>query len=207
MEHSRIATLSGLKSITQFLCHLRVDSVRALDVSRAGQYPSARPSIVPRALSEFLLKQGRRIGATTEPGSQFGFPHACTTIAHLLKRENVVPIHDNIANIDANPELNLLILIHSGITLSHPALNVHRATCRIHDACRLDQHSIAGSLYGTAAVLTNLWINEFASMCLELSKRAFLLDAHASTVSGDICRQDGGQTPLHALPSQVDRSP
>jgi hypothetical protein len=95
-----------------------------------GQYPSARPSIVPRALSEFLLKQGRRIGATTEPGSQFGFPDACATIAHLLKRENVVPIHDNIANIDANPELNLLILIHSGIALSHPALNVHRATCR-----------------------------------------------------------------------------
>jgi hypothetical protein len=52
-------------------------------------------------------------------------------------------------------------------------------------------------------VLTNPWINEFAPMCLELGKRAFLVDGHETTESGDICRQNGSQTPSHALEADV----
>ena len=50
--------------------------------------------------------------------------------------KDIVAINDNVANIDANTELDLLARRHFGISFRHRALNVDGATNRIDCTCK-----------------------------------------------------------------------
>ena len=74
--------------------------------------------------------------------------------------KDIVAINDNVANIDANTELDLLARRHFGISFRHRALNVDGATNRIDCTCKFYQRAVARSLDDAAAILRDLRIDE-----------------------------------------------
>ena len=76
--------------------------------------------------------------------------------------EDVATVDDDVTDIDADTELNLLLLWHLGIALGHAALDIKSAAHCVHYAAKLSQQPIAGVLDNTAAVFGNLGIDEGA---------------------------------------------
>jgi hypothetical protein len=91
--------------------------------------------------------------------------------------ENVTSIDYDVADIDANPELDALLNWHLCIALGHPALDIKRAAHCVHYAAKLSQQPIAGVFDNTAAVFGNLGIDKGAQMVLELDVRALFIQA------------------------------
>jgi hypothetical protein len=50
------------------------------------------------------------------------------------------------------------------------------------------QHAVAGGLDDAASMLSNLAVDKFLTMNLELAQRTFLVDTHQPTISGDVGR-------------------
>jgi hypothetical protein len=76
--------------------------------------------------------------------------------------ENIASIDDDVADVDANPELDALRIRHLGVALGHSTLNIKSAAGCVHYAAKLSQQPIAGVLDDTAAVFGNLGIDEGA---------------------------------------------
>src|SRR5262245_4048342 len=83
-------------------------------------------------------------------------------------------VHD-VAEIDANAELDPLIHRHLGIAHSHLALGVDGAPHRVYDTRELDQEAIAGNSDDTAAVLLDHRIGDFAAQHPQPFERALLI--------------------------------
>jgi hypothetical protein len=69
--------------------------------------------------------------------------------------KNIVAINDDVTDVDADPEDDLLFLGNSHIASDHAALNVYRATYRIDHARKLHQHPVAGGFDNAAMVFRN----------------------------------------------------
>jgi hypothetical protein len=54
-------------------------------------------------------------------------------------------------------------------------------------------------------VLGDLGIDQFLAMRLELAERAFLIDAHQPTVSGDVASENRGQPAVNTVLGHKDR--
>ena len=104
--------------------------------------------------------------------------------------EDVAAFSDDIADIDADPELDPLVLRYIHVAFGHPALDFDGTTHRVHDARELHQHSIPGGLDDPSTVLGDLRVYEGASMGLELAQSAALISSHQAAVSGYICSED-----------------
>src|SRR6266542_1409610 len=70
--------------------------------------------------------------------------------------EDVAAVDHDVADIDADAELDPLLVRHVGIALRHAALDVHGTTHRVHDTAELGQHAVAGVLDDPPTVLGNL---------------------------------------------------
>ena len=92
--------------------------------------------------------------------------------------KDVVAINDDVADIDANPELDLLARRRIGISFRHPALNIDGATNRIDRACELYQRAMARGLDDAAAILRDLWVDEGFAQGFECSESALFVAAH-----------------------------
>src|SRR5712671_7547896 len=90
----------------------------------------------------------------------------------------------------------------NGIALGHLALHSDRATYRVDDARKLDQHAVAGGLDHAPAMLRDLGIDQSASMRLQSRKGAFLIRTHEPAVTGDIRGENGGQLAFDAFRGQ-----
>ena len=106
--------------------------------------------------------------------------------------KNVAVVDDDVADIDADAELDPAIFGNGGVSLGHGALDFHGAAHCIDRTCKLDQRAIACSLDNAAAMFGNLGIDEFASDGLEGCESAFLVNAHQAAVTSNIGREDGG---------------
>ena len=80
--------------------------------------------------------------------------------------EDVAVLDDDVADIDADAELDAPLRRHVGVALGHPALHLDGAAHRIDDAGELDQQAVAGGLDDAAAVLGDLRIDQLAAMRL-----------------------------------------
>src|ERR1700730_3259976 len=89
--------------------------------------------------------------------------------------EDVATIDDDVADIDPNAKLDPLLLRHITVALGHAALNIEGTADRIHYTAKLSQHSIAGVLDNTAAVVGNLGIEKGAQVKLKLNVRALFI--------------------------------
>ena len=113
--------------------------------------------------------------------------------------ENIAVLDDDVADVDADAELDALVLRHAGIALGHAALNGDRATHGVDDAGELDQDAVARGLDDAAGMFGDPGVQEFAAMRLEARERAFLVVADQPAVAGDVRCEDCGQPPLNAI--------
>jgi len=68
----------------------------------------------------------------------------------------IAAFNDDVAEIEANPEGDAVILCDAGVSLGHPVLNLDCAANRVHDARELGQEAIAGVFHGPTPVLGDL---------------------------------------------------
>src|SRR5262249_43638427 len=108
-------------------------------------------------------------------------------------------VDDDVADIDADANLDALCLWHAGIALRHPALNLDRATQCFHDAFEFREDAVAGALDDPPAMLVDLGVEELASVGFQPRERALLVGAHQSAVAGDVSRENGREPPYDSL--------
>jgi hypothetical protein len=92
--------------------------------------------------------------------------------------ENVAAFSDDIADVNADSEVDPFVMRHIGISFSHAALNLDGTAYSINGTGKLHQHSVPGGLDNTPAVLSNIWIYKGASMGFELAQSASLVSPH-----------------------------
>ena len=112
---------------------------------------------------------------------------------------DIATIDNDVADIDADPQLGTSIARHLGIARDHATLDVHRAMNRIDNADELDQHAVASRLDDPPAILGDPRIDQLAAMQLQLRERSLFIDTHHPAVADDIGRQDGRESPFRPL--------
>src|ERR1700737_2832655 len=116
---------------------------------------------------------------------------------------NVVLLDDDIAEIDADAELDAALQGDAVIVQCHVALQLDRAAHRIYHARELDQQPITGRFHNAAAMLGDLGVRYFAAQRRQGRVRALLVLAHQPRIAGDIGRQYRRQPALDPLPPGV----
>ena len=66
--------------------------------------------------------------------------------ATLTPSPKFVVIDDDVADVNADPKFDPLVLWHRRILVGHAALDFNCTAYRIDGACELDQHAVAGCL-------------------------------------------------------------
>jgi hypothetical protein len=79
---------------------------------------------------------------------------------------NVIPVDDDVADVDANTKFDPLLRRHARIALGHATLDINGATHRINDAGELEQKSVAGGLDDATPVLGNLGVDQLVTVSL-----------------------------------------
>ena len=115
--------------------------------------------------------------------------------------ENVVAVDDDVADIDADPEHDPLVVRNLRVAPGHLALNIDRAGDRIDDTGEFDQHAVAGGLDDAPAVFGDAGIDDLPAMRLQGGDRADLVGSHQAAVAGHVCGQYRGKPALHSLSS------
>jgi hypothetical protein len=103
--------------------------------------------------------------------------------------EDVIVVEDDVADVNANPELNPNTRRHARVLIGYTLLYLHRAPCGIDGAGELDQHAVAGGLYDAASMRCDRGIDKCLPESLELGECAFFVSAHQKAIAGDIRRQ------------------
>ena len=109
---------------------------------------------------------------------------------------DVVLIHDDIAKIDPDPQLETLVQRHVLIPPGEHALNADGAIDR---AGKLDQHPFAGGLDDTAVLFGDAGIEDFLAQSLELGERSGLVGMHQAAEADHVGRQDCRKPSLDAF--------
>ena len=110
--------------------------------------------------------------------------------------EDVVLLDDDVAQIDADAELDPPRRRHIGIAPRHPPLHFGRARHRINDAVEFHQHAVAGGLDDAAAVLGNRGIDELEPVGLQAGKRPRLVNLHQPAVADHVGGKDRSESSL-----------
>ena len=119
--------------------------------------------------------------------------------------ENVAVLDDDVAEIDADAELDAAVLRHVGVAAGHAALDFGGAGDSVHHAREFHQHAVAGQLDDAALVLGDLAVDQFLAMRLERGKRGGLVDAHQPAIADHVGRQYGGEPSVGVLVSHWHR--
>jgi len=109
---------------------------------------------------------------------------------------DVVALNDHIAKIDANAKFDALVFRHILVALGHATLDRHGAFDRVHDAGELDQRAVAHQLDDAPSMLSDGWIDELLTKCLEARERSRLVGPNEPAVADHICGEDRGQPAL-----------
>jgi hypothetical protein len=136
------------------------------------------------AARRILLDAGRdadaaRLGQAFEPRRH----------VHTVS-EDVAILDDDVANVDADAELDATVQRQRGVAFGHCRLHHGCTTQRVDDAGEFDQHSVAGRLDDAASMARDLRIDHLGAQQLEPAERAFLVGFDQARVAGDISRED-----------------
>jgi hypothetical protein len=115
---------------------------------------------------------------------------------------NVAVFDDHIARVDADAELDALVLGGCIVPRRHLPLQRDGAGDRFDDAREFDQDSIAGSLDDASLVLGDLRVDQIAAQRPEARQGAGLVPFHQAAVSHDVGRQNGREPALDPLCAQ-----
>ena len=111
---------------------------------------------------------------------------------------NVGLVDDDVADVDANPKDDPLVLWNFGIPSQHAVLNYHRAGHCIHDARELNEDAIAGRLYDAAVMGGDSRVGEFSADGLEGTQGSDLVNAREAAIANDVTYEDCGQPSFDA---------
>jgi hypothetical protein len=116
-------------------------------------------------------------------------------------------LDDDVAQVDANPEDDPLLFWNRGVALGHPTLHGDRAGDRLNDTRELDQDAVARGLDDAALVLSDLWIDQLATMGSEPRDSANLVLTHEASVADDIGGEYGREPAFDPLFAQGSLPP
>lgn len=100
---------------------------------------------------------------------------------------DVAVLEYDVAEIDADPELDASIARHIQIAPSHTFLDLDRGMHGICNAMELDQHAVAARLDYAAMIPVDHRIDELDAMRSEPGKRAALVCFHEPAVADHVC--------------------
>src|SRR5262249_34824307 len=116
--------------------------------------------------------------------------------------EDVVPVENNVAEVDADAELDSPLSGYRRVSLGHVALDIDGTTHRIHDAAELSQETVSSGFDDATAMLGDLGIDKRAQVVREPGMRALLIHAGQAAVASHVGCQDGGETSLYTFGGQ-----
>jgi len=105
----------------------------------------------------------------------------------------VIALDDDIAEIDADAQLDAAVRADAGVAFGHRLLHRDGAAHRVDDAGKFHQQAVAGGLDDATAVFGNLRIEELAAQRFEAFVSALLIGAHQPRIAGDIGGKDRGE--------------
>ena len=112
-------------------------------------------------------------------------------VAHQV----AVALLDDVAQMDADAELDALVRRDLGVALDHRLLHFDGAAHRIDDAAELDNAAVAGALDDPAVMHGDGRVDQVAAKGSESSEDAILVGAGKPGVADDVGHQDCGQFP------------
>jgi hypothetical protein len=110
--------------------------------------------------------------------------------------EYIGAVPDNIADIDADAQLEEILCTRVRGAQDYDALDRRRAGDRMDDACKLHEQSVSRRLHDTASVGGDSGLEELASHRLERSQRTQLVGAEEAAVADDVRYEYGGEPAL-----------
>ena len=99
----------------------------------------------------------------------------------------ILPVDDEVAEIDSHPKFEMAVLGRSGIALFHGALDFHRAARRTEHACELDEKSIAHDLENAPVMFCDGRVENIATMALQRREGSFLVGLHQPAIANHVC--------------------
>src|SRR5580704_10642048 len=166
----------------------RIDTDRFGDVLELGQAKVAHLQIE----SAFDLAVGV-LGKTDRAGLGDAFKPRSDVDA--VAHEVAVALLDDIAEMNANPELDALLGRHAGVALDHCGLDFDRAAHGVDHAAELDDRAVAGALDDAAVVHGDDRVDQVAAQGPEPRQRAVLVGAGEPAVAGDVGHQNRRELP------------
>ena len=112
--------------------------------------------------------------------------------------EDVGALRDDVAEIDANAELNAPVRRYLRIALEHAALNFDCAGDGVHDAAEFSKNTVACGVGDVAAMHLDRSIQKLGPVGPQSGERTDLVGAHQPAVSSHIGRQNGREVPFNA---------
>jgi hypothetical protein len=107
-----------------------------------------------------------------------------------------VPVHDHVAEVDADPVADALVLGHARLALGHRALDLDRGLDRGDDAAELDDGAVALEVDDPPAVPHQDRLDHLLLQRPEPRHRAGLVPLDEPAVAGHVRRHDGGEPAL-----------
>jgi hypothetical protein len=112
-----------------------------------------------------------------------------------VAHEITVALLDDVANVDADAELDPPFGRQASVALDHPALDFNCAAHRIDGAAELDNRAVAGALDEPAVVGGDGWVDQVASERPKARQRSVLVGPGEPRVADHIGDQDRRQLP------------
>ena len=105
----------------------------------------------------------------------------------------VIALDDDVAEIDADPQLHPPRLGQRGVARLRALLDLDRALHRVHHAGELDQHAVAHQLHQTTLIFGEQRLDHLAAPLSEHRKRSGLVLAHEPAVADDVGGENRGE--------------
>jgi len=116
--------------------------------------------------------------------------------------KDIVLVDNDITDVNADAELDPLVLRRVDILFGHAALNFVGTSYRVDHAGELSNSAVPGILDDTSVMLSDFGIEKRLSKSFQLRQRAFFIDPYQAARARDIRRQNSRQSPLYVLAAQ-----
>ena len=197
------ADFSGAGAGAGFACggradFKRIDPDRLGDVLELGRAEIGDREIEPPLdLPIGVLGQADRagLGDALQPRGDID------AVAHQI----AVALLDDVAEMNADAELDAALGRHAGVALDHAVLHLDRAAHRVDHAAELDEAAVAGALDDAPVMHGDGGIDQIAAQRPQPRQRAILVRAGEPAVADHVGDQDRRNFPgfAHGAPSRV----
>jgi hypothetical protein len=116
--------------------------------------------------------------------------------------KDIVLFDNDITDVNADAEFDLLVLRHVDILFGHAALNFVGTSHGVDHAGELGNSAVPGILDNTSVMLSDFGIENRSSKRFQSRQRAFFVDPYQAARARDIRRQNSRQSPLYMIAAQ-----